>query len=349
MKKVEFLSAPEQPTDEIGLLEVAAAAAGELIITGDAFRGCTALTEIVLPARTSSFDVLAFNGCTSLESIEVEDGCTAYASVDGMLTNAEKTKIICCPVGRKGDLRIPSGISTIGESAFENCKLITSISIPGYVTLIEKNAFKSCTGVRSIVFEGVAEDFDLEIAEGAFYGCKADTALAITEVTLPANLTKLGKNAFGGISTLTKVVVNSIGKVEFASGAFANTTSSATAVGTTYVTDLVLCKDIYIADIGGVFGIKVANVTIDPENPYYKAIDNVVYDVDVTRIIFYPTGKEGAYTTPETVTVIGEKVFMQKTGLTEITIGKNVIEIGDYAFSGCKISARLRLRMALRR
>ena len=336
LSRVEFLSAPEQPTDEVGLLEVAAAAAGELIITGDAFRGCTSLTEIVLPARTSSFDVLAFNGCTSLESIEVEDGCTSYASVDGMLSNAEKTKIICCPVGRRGELRIPSGISTIGESAFENCKLISSISIPGYVTLIEKNAFKSCTGVGAIVFEGVAEDFALEIVEGAFYGCKADTALAISEITLPANLTKLGKNAFGGISTLTKVIVNSIGEVEFASGAFANTTSSATAVGTTYVTDLVLCKDVYIADIGGVFGIKVATVTIDPENPYYKAIDNVVYDVDVTRIIFYPTGKEGAYTTPETVTVIGEKVFMQKTGLTEITIGKNVTEIGDYAFSGCK-------------
>ncbi|MBS1416541.1 MAG: leucine-rich repeat protein [Clostridia bacterium] len=332
LKKVEFLSAPEQPTDEIGLLEVAAAAAGELIITGDAFRGCTALTQVILPARLSSFDVFAFNGCTSLESIDVEDGCTSYASVDGMLSNAEKTKIICCPVGRKGDLRIPSGISTIGESAFENCKLITSISIPGYVTLIEKNAFKSCTGVTSVVFEGIADDLSLEIGEGAFYGCKASTTLAISEITLPANLKKLGKNAFGGISTLTRVVVNSIGEVEFASGAFANTTSSAT----TYLTDLYLCKDVFIADIGGVFGIKVANVTIASENPYYKAIDNVVYDVDVTRIIFYPTGKEGAYTTPETVTVIGEKVFMQKTGLTEITIGKNVTEIGDYAFSGCK-------------
>lgn len=96
-----------------------------------------------------------------------------------------------------------------------------------------------------------------------------------------------------------------------------------------------LSKDVYIADIGGVFGIKLASVVIAEGNPYYTAIDDIVYDVEITRIIFYPSAKQGAYTTPETVTTIGEKVFTQKTGLTEITIGKNVTEIGSFAFNGC--------------
>ena len=42
---------------------------------------------MTLPVRLSSFDILAFSGCTSLEAINVEDGCAAYASVDGMLTD----------------------------------------------------------------------------------------------------------------------------------------------------------------------------------------------------------------------------------------------------------------------
>lgn len=185
------------------------------------------------------------------------------------------------------------------------------------------------------MFEGEANDLALTIGEGAFYGCKASTTEAISEITLPANLKSLGKNAFGNISTLTKVVVNSIGEVDFVSGAFATITSSATSVGTTYVTVVELSKDVYIADIGGVFGIKLASVVIAEGNPYYTAIDDIVYDVEITRIIFYPSAKQGAYTTPETVTTIGEKVFTQKTGLTEITIGKNVTEIGSFAFNGC--------------
>ena len=335
LEKLVFLAVPDAPVDEVGLLETAAAAADNLTLIANCFKGCTSLTEVTLPVRLSSFDILAFSGCTSLEAINVEDGCAAYASVDGMLTDANKSKIIKAPEGMTVALKIPTGILTVGESAFENCKKITSITVPGWVTLIEKNAFKSCTGVTAIVFEGEANDLALTIGEGAFYGCKASTTEAISEITLPANLKSLGKNAFGNISTLTKVVVNSIGEVDFVSGAFATITSSTTSVGTTYVTVVELSKDVYIADIGGVFGIKLASVVIAEGNPYYTAIDDIVYDVEITRIIFYPSAKQGAYTTPETVTTIGEKVFTQKTGLTEITIGKNVTEIGSFAFNGC--------------
>ena len=335
LEKLVFLAVPDAPVDEVGLLETAAAAADNLTLIANCFKGCTSLTEVTLPVRLSSFDILAFSGCTSLEAINVEDGCAAYASVDGMLTDANKSKIIKAPEGMTVALKIPTGILTVGESAFENCKKITSVTIPGWVALIEKNAFKSCTGVTAIVFEGEANDLALTIGEGAFYGCKASTTEAISEITLPANLKSLGKNAFGNISTLTKVVVNSIGEVDFVSGAFATITSSATSVGTTYVTVVELSKDVYIADIGGVFGIKLASVVIAEGNPYYTAIDDIVYDVEITRIIFYPSAKQGAYTTPETVTTIGEKVFTQKTGLTEITIGKKVTEIGSFAFNGC--------------
>ena len=335
LEKLVFLAVPDAPVDEVGLLETAAAAADNLTLIANCFKGCTSLTEVTLPVRLSSFDILAFSGCTSLEKINVEEGCAAYASVDGMLTDANKSKIIKAPEGMTVALKIPTGILTVGESAFENCKKITSVTIPGWVALIEKNAFKSCTGVTAIVFEGEANDLALTIGEGAFYGCKASTTEAISEITLPANLKSLGKNAFGNISTLTKVVVNSIGEVDFVSGAFATITSSATSVGTTYVTVVELSKDVCIADIGGVFGIKLASVVIAEGNPYYTAIDDIVYDVEITRIIFYPSAKQGAYTTPETVTTIGEKVFTQKTGLTEITIGKNVTEIGSFAFNGC--------------
>ena len=335
LEKLVFLAVPDAPVDEVGLLETAAAAADNLTLIANCFKGCTSLTEVTLPVRLSSFDILAFSGCTSLEKINVEEGCAAYASVDGMLTDANKSKIIKAPEGMTVALKIPTGILTVGESAFENCKKITSVTIPGWVALIEKNAFKSCTGVTAIVFEGEANDLALTIGEGAFYGCKASTTEAISEITLPANLKSLGKNAFGNISTLTKVVVNSIGEVDFVSGAFATITSSTTSVGTTYVTVVELSKDVYIADIGGVFGIKLASVVIAEGNPYYTAIDDIVYDVEITRIIFYPSAKQGAYTTPETVTTIGEKVFTQKTGLTEITIGKNVTEIGSFAFNGC--------------
>lgn len=308
----------------------------ELILGEKVFQSNSALEVINLPARLKSFNPNIFTSCSKLHTINVtgEYENASYSSLDGVLLNAEKTEIIYFPRAKGTTYTTPVGVQKIAESAFESCKELTEINISGQVTLIGKNAFKGCTGLEKINFLGEAEDAPLTIEESAFYGCNN---AELTELVLPANLFKMGKNAFGNTSKLYKVSVNSVyEQIEFAYAAFGTTTTTVTATPTYYVTTLYLSKDVAAFDITGVFGsTKLANVTVEEGNPNYTAIDGILYNSQITKVIYYPTEREGDYVLPSTIVEISDRVFEGRKGLTSVTIGKNVITIGNAAFQNC--------------
>ena len=71
-------------------------------------------------------------------------------------------------------------------------------------------------------------------------------------------------------------------------------------------------------------------------NTYFSVEDNVLFNKDKSKILYYPIGKtEKSYTIPETVKHIGSSAF---TGckLENIFIPDSVTSIGVYAFSDCR-------------
>ena len=81
---------------------------------------------------------------------------------------------------------IEKGVTSIGESAFENCSNLTSITIPGSVTSIENFAFCICTGLTSITIpDGVTN-----IGNSAFSFCRS-----LTSITIPDSVTSIGSYA----------------------------------------------------------------------------------------------------------------------------------------------------------
>lgn len=331
LTKITFLVAPE------GTAEV------PLTMKDLAIYSCSKLESVTLPARLTSFGVKTIYSCSALSSIDVA-GTSGNYSAKGeagrkVLCNATGDTLIFCPRGMTGEFTVPNGITTIAENAFQSCSKLTKVTIPGFVTEIQKEAFKSCYGLEAIDLD--EDGYALTIRESAFYSCSG-----LTSVTLPKRLVKMEVNAFGNTSKLTTVIVNAAGiaasegeakAVDFATNAFGSIVSAtSTAKPNFYVTRVELGKEVPEFEITGVFGQKIESVTVHEENQNYTAIDGVLFDKAVTKIVYYPTDRVGNYTLPDSIVEIGDRVFQGKTGLTGITIGKNVKTIGEGAFTGCK-------------
>ena len=88
--------------------------------------------------------------------------------------------------GLKSLTSVDFGGSAVTSVSMKNCTALTSVDIPATVTKLDHEAFRGCTSLASVTFHEGLE----EIVEYAF----VDTVL--TEVWLPASLTRLQPNAF---------------------------------------------------------------------------------------------------------------------------------------------------------
>ena len=95
-------------------------------------------------------------------------------------------------------ITLPSGVTEIGKFAFLHCSGLTSITLPSGLTEISSSAFSGCSGLTSITLpSGVTMIFS-----SAFESCSG-----LTSIALPSGLTEIGVNAFSGCSGLTSIYV----------------------------------------------------------------------------------------------------------------------------------------------
>ena len=107
-------------------------------------------------------------------------------------------------------IEIGNGVTSIRNSAFNNCYSLSSITIPNGVTNIEQYAFNSCYSLASITIpDGVTS-----IRNSAFRGCSS-----LASITIPDGVTSIGNSAFRGCSSLASITipdgVTSIGNSAF--------------------------------------------------------------------------------------------------------------------------------------
>ena len=136
-------------------------------------------------------------------------------------------------------ITIPDSVTSIGNRAFYNCTELTSITIPDSVTSIGEGAFRGCTGLTSITIP----DSVTSIGESAFYCCTG-----LTSVTIPDSVTSIGWNAFYGCTGLEKIEVASENTVYHSSGNCLIATESKTLI--------LGCKNSVIPTDGSVTSIR---------------------------------------------------------------------------------------------
>ena len=204
-------------------------------IGGGAFSGCTGLKSVTIPSSVTEIGMWAFTGCTGLKSITVDKNNKNYTSVDGVLFNKDKTRILVYPSAKGSSYVIPGSVTYIGGWAFSGCTGLKSVTIPSSVTEIGAGAFSGCTGLKSITVDKNNKNYSsvygvlfnknktkiltypnakgssyvipssvTKIGDSAFEGCTS-----LKSVTIPNSVTEIGNYAFEGCTGLTSVTIPS--------------------------------------------------------------------------------------------------------------------------------------------
>ncbi|MGN1403074.1 MAG: leucine-rich repeat domain-containing protein [Ruminococcus sp.] len=194
---------------------------------GGCFAQITSIVSVTLPETLETVQDSCFFGCSSLETIAVEDGNDAFAVADGVLFSADgRDLILYPPAAAETSYTVPDGVVEIWSSAFAQTSL-TSVTFPDSLLYVDDWAF-AWASLDSLELP----DSVTEMGQYAFAYCTR-----LTEVTLPASLELIEAAAFAGCSNLEKVELpDGLSEVQMA--AFAGTAmkevtipSSVSAIG----------------------------------------------------------------------------------------------------------------------
>ena len=144
-----------------------------------AFKGCSGLTSLTLPATITTIGKYAFEDCTGLTSLNLPagitsigrrafGGCSGLTSLTlpaGITSISDEAFYLCSGLT---SLTLPAGITSIGEYAFSGCSRLTSLTLPAGITSIGEFAFSYCSGLTSIY---VYAEKVPRIGRYAFEGC----------------------------------------------------------------------------------------------------------------------------------------------------------------------------------
>lgn len=199
------------------------------------------------------------------------------------------------------------------------------------------SSFNSYPSEKTVKVNGVV--YEIDINKGiAKVGENLNKKLKRTlkgDVVLASNViykrkyypvTSIGSNAFLECQEINSITIpNSITKLEFLA-------------------------------LSGIYNLK--QFLIDPNNKYFKCVDGILYNNDMTTLLRFPPGRiDTTFEIPQTVTTVGEEAFanclhlktttipngvkyikhsaFSYSGLDSIRLPYSVIEIGDNTFSFC--------------
>ena len=203
---------------------------------------------------------------------------------------------------------IETGVTRIGEGAFENCGNLIDVSIPETVTSIGVFAFSACTSLES--------------------------------VTIPDAVDTLGYQSFNDCSSLTNVTVSD-SLLRFYKSAFKNTPWLTDFLSNIVDTDgFKIVRDVLILYSGD------KNEVIIPDS--VSAIGDDAFENNGLSKVTIPSGVTyiGKYafsgcsslesvTIPEGISELAEGLFMYCSALEKVTIPAGITMIDDGAFWYC--------------
>ncbi len=327
------------------------------------------ITGVGIPGSVTSIGSCAFGLCTSLASIDIPNsvtsikndtfyGCTQLASISmDSVTSIENNAFVGCT--SLASIRFGEGIASIDSKAFgPDPSTPTEFYKEGGGDRIypetDVGEFKGKTFAGSInrmVMQGSGPGphYDSFVVDGIRYDVidwDDGTALvgnqgrgASGDVTIPANvayegkgwtITEIGDEAFEKCNDLTSVVIE----------------DGIQAIGDDAFGDCPKLVSVTIPASVGEIDIEyhpfssctsLTTITVDAANRYLCAVDNVLYNKDMTVLLQYPAGSAATeFTIPSSVTALGEEAMKECNNLVSVTIPSSVTTLLEEALADCE-------------
>ncbi len=188
--------------------------------------------------------------------------------------------------------------------------------------LIKAKPILGETTIENIIVVTSGEDEEIyfvdEIADGAFADNKA-----LTSVTIPTTILKVGDNAFSNCTSLASVTLE-YGVRYLGARAFANT----------IIKEITLPDS--ILDMGGNIAAGapfLSTINISDSSHFCYSDDGVLYNRDMTKLYACPTRAEGTIAIPDSVTNICADAFFGCHRLTYLNVPTALSTIGSGAFN----------------
>ena len=263
------------------------------LANADVFWSMNDLEKVYVPAESYSAYVNVLQPYVNNGKITIIGATDDFVVIDGVLLAYN---------GEGGDVVIPDTVETIGTSAFQNCKTVTSITIPSTVTVVGNYAFDGCTELTTVNGnENVAE-----LGSYAYRGCTK-----LESITIGGQLTEIKNNTFENCTGLsgTLTIPNSVTSI--GSCAFKNCSKLSG--------DLVIPNSVTSLGTEAFSGCTGFDGTLTLSNQL-TTIPNYVF--------FNCKNFVGELVIPDQVTTVGRETFRYLSKITSVTVGNAVTALG---------------------
>lgn len=156
-------------------------------------------------------------------------------------------------------------------------------------------------------------------------GPQAFQSKTINSIDFPSTVYRIGYNAFWGAKLPKEFrIPSSIKKID--AHAFAECQNLTTVYIPASVMDIGYAPFFNCRDL--------EKIVVDEANPYYKSVDGILYNKDMTEIIQFPCAKQMVkYTAPNTLVSVNREAFSHTLNLFTVVLPEGVQYLSVGAFS----------------